>query len=75
MAGFRIWARVERMGAQRYAAFVCAVPERRGAGPAVADIRRQMFSSPYVAHLLVGLMAQSLRDSITARGDNVAAIV
>jgi hypothetical protein len=75
MAGFRIWARVERMGAQRYAAFVCAVPEKRGTGPAVSDIPRRMFSSPHVAQLLVGLMAQALRDSITARGDRVAAIV
>ena len=75
MAGYRIWARVERMGAQRYAAFVCAVPERPGAGPAVSDIRRRMFSSPHVAQLLLGHMAESLRDSITARGDRVAAIV
>jgi hypothetical protein len=75
MAEFRIWARVERMGAQRYAAFVCAVPERPGAGPAVHDIRRRVFSSPHVARLLLSFMVQSLRDSITARGDRVEAVV
>lgn len=73
MADFRIWARVERMGVQRYAAFVCALPDRRGAGPARADIRREVFSSPHVAQLLLGLMTQSLRDTITARGDRVGA--
>jgi hypothetical protein len=75
MAEFRIWARVERMGAERYAAFVCAVPEQRGAGPAVHDIRRKVVSSPHVAKLLVSLMAESLRDAIMARGDRVEAIV
>lgn len=75
MTDYRIWARVERMGAERYAAFVCAVPAERGAGPAVADIRRQMSSSPHVAALLLEVMAQSLRDLITARGDRVAATV
>ena len=75
MAEFHIWARVEPMGAERYAAFVCAVPQPRGWGPAVSDIRRRVVSSPYVARLLVDLMAQSLRDSITARGDRVEAIV
>jgi len=74
MAGFRIWARVERMGPERYAAFVCAVPQVRGCGPVVCDIRRTVVSSPYVAGLLARLMAQSLRDSITARGDRVDAI-
>ena len=75
MAAYRIWARVERMGAGRYAAFVCAVPTQRGTGPAVSDIRRQMASSPHVAGLLLRVMAQSLRDLITARGDRVAATV
>jgi hypothetical protein len=75
VAAYRIWARVERMGADRYAAFVCAVPEERGAGPAVSDIRRLMSSSPHVAALLLEVMAQSLHDLITARGDRVAATV
>jgi hypothetical protein len=75
MAEYRIWERVERMGAQRYAAFVCAVPDRRGVGPAVTDIRRRMSSSPHVARLLLGFMTESLRDAITARGDRVEAIV
>jgi hypothetical protein len=75
MAEFRIWARVERMGAQRYAAFVCAVPERPGLGPAVQDIRRRVFSSPHVARLLMGFMVASMRDSILARGDRVEAVV
>ena len=73
MAGFRIWARVERTG-HRYAAFVCALPERPGSGPAVVDMRRHVYSSPHVAQLLAGFMAQSLRDTITARGDRVARI-
>ena len=75
MAAYRIWARVERMGADRYAAFVCAVPDVRGVGPAVSDIRRHMSSSPHVARLMLDAMAQSLRDLITARGDRVAATV
>ena len=75
MAGFRIWTRVEPVGAERYAAFVCAVPQLRGCGPAVSDIRRKVVSSPHVARLLTRLMAQSLRDSITARGDRVEAIM
>jgi hypothetical protein len=72
---FRIWARVHRVGPGRYNAIAAAVPDLRGAGPSLSDIRRNSFQSPFVAELFLAIMVESLRDVLVARGDRFTRVV
>lgn len=72
---FRIWARVHRIGPGRYNAIAAAVPDQRCAGPALYDIRRNSFRSPFVAELFLALMVESLRDVLLARGDRFTTVI
>jgi hypothetical protein len=72
---FKIWARVHRVGPGRYNAIAAAVPDERCAGPSLSDIRRDSFTSPFVAELFLALMVESLRDVLVARGDRFTTVV
>lgn len=73
-ARFRLWARVERLGACDYRVVVAAVPAQPGRGPCAHDVRCAYASSPFVAELLRVALSQRVRDIVAARGDAIGAL-